>query len=101
MKPIDVPPVALPPGVTPEMAKAAGHDGMEIFSWLDLITSIEDDRMSTVNVYEAARTCGGAIAVRTSKDEHRPVAIPHITDRHEELKPLYPLPYADADSDEL
>ena len=101
MKPIDIPPIPLPRGVTREKAEAIGHNGVEFFSWLDLLSSIEDDRMPTINVYEAARTCAGAIAVRMSKDEHRPVAIPHITDRHEELKPLYPLPYADANSDEL
>jgi len=101
MIPLDVPEVPLPPGVTRETAKAVGHEGVEFFSWLDLLSSIEDDHMSQINVYEAARTCAGAIAVRTSKEEHRPVAIPHIIDRHEELKPLYPLPYAEASSDEL
>jgi predicted dehydrogenase len=101
MKPVDIPPIPLPPGVTLEKAKAIGHEGVEFFSWLDLLASIEEDRMSEINVYEAARTCAGAIAVRQSKNEHRPVAIPEITNRHEELKPLYPLPYADASSDEL
>jgi hypothetical protein len=83
------------------MAARVGHGGVEFFSWLDLIRSIDEDRLSQVNVYEAARTCAAAIAVRASKDEHRPVAIPQITDRHEELKPLYPLPYASASSEEL
>ena len=101
MKSIEVPPISLPAGVTQEMADKVGHDGVEFFSWLDLLSSIEEDRMSQINVYEAARTCAGAIAVRTSKEEHRPVAIPAISDRHDELKPLYPLPYADAKSDQL
>jgi len=101
MKPIDVPAVPLPVGVTREMAEKVGHDGVEFFSWMDLLSSIENDCMSQINVYEAARTCAGAIAVRTSKDEHRPVLIPVIADRHDELKPLYPLPYADATSAEL
>lgn len=43
----------------------------------------------------------GAIAIRTSKEEHRPIPIPQISDRHEELKPLYPLPYEKASSAEL
>lgn len=101
MHPIEVPPIPLPAGVTEEMAKRIGHSGVEFFSWLDLIGSIEDDRMAQVNVYESARTCAAAIAVRTSKDEHRPVAIPQIADRHDEPKLLYPLPYASASSAEL
>ena len=101
MMPIAVPPVPLPEGVSTEMADKVGHAGVEFFSWLDLLGSIADDRLSKINVYEAARTCAGAIAVKTSKAEHRPVAIPAIVDRHDELKPLYPLPYADATSDQL
>lgn len=101
MEPIDVPTLPFPEGVTQEMADKVGHGGVEFFSWLDLLASIEEDRMSKINVYEAARTCAGAIAVRQSKEEHRPISIPAIADRHDELKPLYPLPYADASSDEL
>ena len=101
MSPIEVPAVALPDGVTQDMADRVGHEGVEFFSWLDLLSSIENDCMSQINVYEAARTCAGAIAVRTSKEERRPVSIPAIADRHDELKPLYPLPYADATSDQL
>jgi len=101
MHPLEVPPLPLPPGVTPEMATRVGHSGVEFFSWLDLVRSIDDDVMSQINVYESARTCAAAIAVRASKDEHRPVAIPRITDRHEELRPLYPLPYASASSQDL
>ena len=65
---------------------------------MDLIRSIENDCMSEINVYEAARTCAGAIAVKKSKEEHRPIPIPQIADRHGELKPLYPLPYEKASS---
>jgi predicted dehydrogenase len=101
MHPIDVPPIPLPSDVTEEMARKVGHSGVEFFSWLDLVKSIDDDVMSQVNVYEGARTCAAAIAVRTSKEEHRPVQIPKFVDRHEELKPLYPLPYASASSEEL
>jgi len=101
MKPIEVPAIPLPDGVTQEMADKVGHSGVEFFSWLDLLSSIENDCMSQINVYEAARTCAGAIAVKTSKEEHRPVSIPAIADRHDELKPLYPLPYGDATSDQL
>ena len=101
MKPVEVPAVPLPDGVTQGMADKVGHGGVEFFSWMDLLSSIENDHMSQINVYEAARTCAGAIAVRTSKDEHRPVSIPVIADRHDELKPLYPLPYANATSAEL
>ena len=57
--------------------------------------------MSEINVYEAARTCAAAIAIKASKSEHRPVSVPVFADRHEELKPLYPLPYAEVNSDEL
>ena len=101
MTPIDVPAIPLPDGVSQEMADKVGHGGVEFFSWMDLLSSIENDHMSTINVYEAARTCAGAIALRTSKEEHRPVSIPVIAGRHDELKPLYPLPYAAATSEEL
>ena len=98
---IEVPPIPLPEGVTEEMARKVGHEGVEFFSWLDLVRSIEQDCMSKINVYEAARTCAGAIAVKMSKEEHRPIPIPQIADRHDELKPLYPFPYEKASSDEL
>ena len=68
---------------------------------MDLVYSIENDCMSEINVYESARTCAGAIAVKKSKEEHRPISIPEITNRHEELKPLYPLPHERASSTEL
>ena len=101
MRPIEVPPTPLPEGITEEMARKVGHGGVEFFSWIDLIHSIENDCMSEINVYEAARTCAGAIAVKKSKEEHRPIPIPPIADRHGELKPLYPLPYEKAPSAEL
>jgi predicted dehydrogenase len=101
MVPIEVPPIPLPRGVTPEMAKKVGHGGVEFFSWMDLIYSIENDCMGEINVYESARACAGAIAVKKSKEEHRPVHIPEITNRHEELKPLYPLPHEKTSSAEL
>jgi predicted dehydrogenase len=101
MKRVEVPAIPLPDGVTQETADEVGHDGVEFFSWLDLLSSIENDHMSQVNVYEAARTCAGAIAVKKSKEDHRPIAIPQIVNRHEEIKPLYPLPYEKASSSEL
>ncbi len=101
MKPISIPDIPLPDGVAQDMADKVGHAGVEFFSWLDLIASIEEDCMSQINVYEAARTCAGAIAVKASKEDHRPVSIPTITDRHAEIKPLYPLPYAKATSKQL
>jgi UDP-N-acetyl-2-amino-2-deoxyglucuronate dehydrogenase len=101
MNPIEVPSIPLPEGVTEEMARKVGHDGVEFFSWLDLVSSIEEDCMSKINVYEAARACAGAIAVKMSKEERRPIPIPQIADRHDELKPLYPLPYEKTSSDEL
>ena len=101
MHPIKVPPVPFPEGVSPEMAAKVGHDGVEFHSWLDLLGSIEEDRLSQINVYEAARTCAGAIAVKKSKEDHRPVLIPRITSQHDELKAQYPLPYASASSEEL
>ena len=101
MRPVEVPPIPLPEGITEEMARKVGHSGVEFFSWFDLIHSIENDRMSEINVYEAARTCAGAIALKKSKEEHRPIPIPQIVDRHEELKPLYPLPYEQVPSAEL
>ena len=101
MRPIEVPPTPLPEGITREAAEEVGHAGVEFFSWVDLLNSIENDTMSEGNVYEAARTCAAAIAIRMSKEQHRPVSIPRIVCRHEELKPLYPLPYEGAGSDEL
>jgi len=101
MHPVEVPPVPFPEGTSPEMAEKIGHDGVEFHSWIDLLGSIEDDRLSEINVYEAARTCAGAIAVRKSKEDHRPIFIPQIASQHEELKSQYPLPYEGASSDEL
>lgn len=101
MRPIDVPPVPLPEGIGDKTADEVGHAGVEFHSWLDLLDSIDNDTMSQINVYEAARTCAAAVAIRQSKLEHRPIPIPQIVCRHEELKPLYPLPYQDVASDEL
>jgi len=101
MRPIEVPPLPLPDGVTPEMARKVGHAGVEFRSWLDFIASIDDERMSEVNVYEAARTCAAAIAIRKSIDEHRACPVPQIACRHEEVAPLYPLPYEGAGSADL
>ena len=101
MRPIEVPPVPLPEWITQDMVRKVGHGGVEFFSWMDLIHSIENDCMSEINVYEAARTCAGAVAVNESKVAHRPISIPQIVDRHDEMKPLYPLPYGEASSAEL
>ena len=101
MHPIEVPPIPLPKDITEDMAQEVGHAGVEFFSWVDLVNSIENDSLSQINVYEAARTCVGAIAVRKSKEEHRPIKIPEITSRHEEVSSLYPLPYETASSAEL
>ena len=101
MRPIDVPPVPLPEGIGDETAGEVGHAGVEFHSWLDLLDSIDNDSMSRINVYEASRTCAAAVAIRQSKLQHRPIPIPPIVCRHEELKPLYPLPYQDVASDEL
>jgi len=101
MHPVDVPPIPFPEGTSPEMAEKIGHEGVEFHSWIDFLGSIDDDRPSQIDVYEAARTCAGAIAVSKSKEDHRPILIPRIVSRHEELKAQYPLPYASASSEEL
>ena len=101
MHPIEVPDVPLPGGLSPDVAREVGHSGVEIHSWLDFIRSIDEDTLSALNVYEAARTCAAAVAIRKSKELGIPIPIPQIMDRHEEIKPHYPLPYASASSDEL
>jgi predicted dehydrogenase len=101
MHPIDVPPISLPNGLALEVAKDVGHSGVEIHSWLDFVASIENDSLSSLNVYEAARTCAAAVAIRKSKELGIPIPIPQVMNRHEEIKPHYPLPYARASSDEL
>jgi predicted dehydrogenase len=101
MHPMEVPDIPLPEGLAPDVAREVGHSGVEIHSWLDFIASIEQDTLSSLNVYEAARTCAAAVAIRKSKELGIPIPIPQIMDRHEEVKPHYPLPYASASSDEL
>lgn len=101
MKPVPLEEVLPPKGLehmTDEQKERVGHGAVEVHSWVDLIDSIENDRLPTINVYQAFRVCASQIAVRKSKEENRPILIPQIVERHEELKPLRPLPFADVPS---
>jgi len=101
MKPVPMAEVALPEGVDKEMAMKSGHDGVEIHSWLDLLNSVEQDCLSTINVYEAFRISASQWAARRSKQENHPVRIPQIVERNEEIKALRPLPIEDISIDAL
>lgn len=101
MEPIPLKEVPAPPGMTEEDAAKVGHGGVEAHSWLDLLGAIEDDRLPTLNVYQAFRVSASQVALRRSKEEHRPIAIPQIVERHEELKPLRPLPIEDVSIEDL
>jgi len=101
MKPVPLTRVAPPEGISEEMIKNAGHEGVEIHSWLDLIGSIENDRLSMYNVYEAFRVSASQYAARKSKEENRPVSIPQIIERHDELKALGALPIQNVSINDL
>ncbi len=101
MEPVPMKEQQLPPGMTEEDVSRVGHEGVEVLSWLDLLASIDEDRLPAVDVYQGFRVGAGAIAVRRSKEENRPVAIPQIVARHEELKQRRPLPMADVSIEDL
>jgi len=97
MTPVPLVDVNMPDGieVSDEMLQKIGHEGVEIQSWLDLLNSIENDCLPKNNVYEAFRISASQYAARKSKEENRPVRIPQIIERHEEIKALRPLPIED------
>jgi len=52
-------------------------------------------------VYESARSCAAAICAVQSEREGRPVKIPEIFNRSDEVRKFHPLPYSHADSQTL
>jgi len=101
MAPVPMKKQALPAGMSEEDVASVGHEGVEVLSWLDLLASIDEDRLPMVDVYQAFRVVASAIALRQSKEERRPIAIPQIVSRHEELKPMRPLPIEDVSIKDL
>ncbi|MDP6111484.1 MAG: Gfo/Idh/MocA family oxidoreductase [Planctomycetota bacterium] len=97
MKKLDVPPLSIPKDV----AEKVGHGGVEVLAGLDLVQAILDDTQPPGNVYESARSCAAAICAVQSEREGRPVKIPEIFNRSDEVRKFHPLPYSHADSQTL
>ena len=70
--------------IADEIARETGHAGYSYLQDQDFVDAIIEDRLPTINVYEAARSCAAALsALRSINEGGRPVRIPQFYNRLE------------------